>query len=759
MRKLYLILACVFIVGSLIAQPPTIQDCLGAIPICQEIYSSNVSLPGDGNYPNEINVNISCTSYEDHSVWYSFTVDESGDFGFVITPNNSTDDYDWALFNITNAECEDIYTDPDLLVSCNASGGTFFDPNACSGTTGATGGTAYDIQGAGCGTFPPDFEYGYSTFNDLIPVQAGNTYVLMVSNWTGSTFGYEIDFGLTDVGVLDLTPPELATTMFPEVCNDDMILINFSENVDCSTVSDLNFNLTGPDGMVYNLMVNADICDAGGAYDDNFELQINPALIDSGTYALEIISEGANLITDVCGNPLSSSSHTFLLDTPGLPEVELGEDFFICDGQAIMLEVAAGQGNYSWQDGSNSNTYEVTTSGMYSLTVSNDCGMASDAINISLLNGPPVIELGNDTVLCEGNTLTLSLSAEAAQYLWQDGTEEQNYTINTPGLYAVTATNACGETEDMITIDYQAPIDIGLPNDISACEGDTLLLDVLNSGATYLWEDGSSLALRQIMEAGIYSVTISNDCATESAVVEVNYQAIPTVELGNDTTICIGEEVVLDASFPGSDYIWEDGTTAAQRSLSQEGSYMVIVSNECGEAVDEINLNIEETILPINLGADQYLCSDQISLEVDVQEGANYRWQNGLNSNNLEANKPGIYVLEVYNECATALDSIELFACEYCDVYIPNAFSPNDDGRNDLFYPYTPCELAEYQLEIYNRWGTPVFRSNSSGKGWDGTIKEELAPIGLYVWTLKYEVEVNGVVQIREDMGDLMLVR
>jgi len=72
-------------------QVPTVQDCLGAVSVCQQVYSESLSFSGDGNIHNEINTSISCTAGELNSIWYTFTVDQSGDFGFLITPNDIDD--------------------------------------------------------------------------------------------------------------------------------------------------------------------------------------------------------------------------------------------------------------------------------------------------------------------------------------------------------------------------------------------------------------------------------------------------------------------------------------------------------------------------------------------------------------------------------------------------------------------------------------------------------------------------------------------
>ncbi|MBX2870713.1 MAG: hypothetical protein KTR30_01395, partial [Saprospiraceae bacterium] len=139
-RSLLVSLFCVLFYQSyLLGQTPTVQDCLGAIPVCQEVYSEMNSPSGDGNFNNEINTSISCTAGELNSIWYTFTVNEAGFLGFVITPNDANDDYDWALFNITGRQCSDIKSDPSLQVSCNAAGGP-----GCNGPTGANGGSSFN---------------------------------------------------------------------------------------------------------------------------------------------------------------------------------------------------------------------------------------------------------------------------------------------------------------------------------------------------------------------------------------------------------------------------------------------------------------------------------------------------------------------------------------------------------------------------------------------------------------------------------------
>ena len=95
-------------------------------------------------------------------------------------------------------------------------------------------------------------------------------------------------------------------------------------------------------------------------------------------------------------------------------------------------------------------------------------------------------------------------------------------------------------------------------------------------------------------------------------------------------------------------------------------------------------------------------------------------------------------------------------------VYVPNAFSPNDDGINDEFQPFLNLNLAlkNYSLQIYNRWGGLVFESRENNATWNGRIKNVLAPSGVYFWVLQYELDTeNDTRKVERLSGEVMLIR
>ncbi len=753
-RLLSLLVISIFLPDSNFAQAPTIQDCLGAIPVCQQIYSEANSTTGQGNYPNEVNPFSSCLSGEDNSVWYTFTVNQSGAFGFLLTPNNANDDYDWGLYNITNANCSEIYTNPNLLVSCNAAGGTFGTLD-CDAPTGATGGTNYNIQGGGCGSVAPSVNAGFSPENALIFVLEGNTYVLMVANWTGSPFGYTIDFGISDVGIFDFEGPEIEEIVFPDECTDDEINIVFSENVRCDGVNPSDFQVDGPGGP-YSISIGSDNCDIGGLYDKEFTLTTDPPISQSGSYTLSVCC-----VPDVCDNELAPQTFVYDITIVEEPTVDLGQDTSFCIGTVLNFDVTNDQATYQWQDGSTAPTYAISQEGDYSVTVSNVCGTTSDDISIISIEFPPMIDLGNPfEELCDGETLALDAFSEASTYIWSNGQTTPNYTVTSEGTYGVSVTNACGTSTDEIIVDYIAPIVVDLPPNLSPCSFDDVILDVTNETANYLWEDGSVSAVRSIDMDGTYSVTVSNNCEVIEATVNIEFIFPPEVDLGDDQVLCDGETVILNATFAGANYTWQDGQTNATYEVSQEGQYSVTVKNPCGSIADAVDISYVPNV-SFDLGADTFFCNGPLLLDaVPYYDFAKYKWQNGLDSNRFWVEAPGTYWLRLDSGCSVETDTITFFPCEICDVYFPNAFSPNDDGFNDLFQPFTPCEMENFNMKVFDRWGGHIYDSGIGLPGmWDGTSRGEKLQPGVYLWVASFDVTLNGETFSRQMEGSVNLIK
>lgn len=387
------------------------QDCFNAIPVCNGVYIQTNSYTGEGSVTGEIDPLRSCLGRgERNNVWYIFTVRSSGNLAFTITPININNDYDWAVFNLTGRSCSDI-RNGGLEVSCNYS--------STSGTTGATvpgGLSRQDASG--------------TPFNGLIPVLAGETYVLNVSNFDSvDQEGYRLDFTSSTAEIFDQAAPVFQSAQLPTLCEAGRVIARFSENVLCSSVSPDDFRLTGPGGPYTITAVSSVNCAAGAGFEDAFELLISPELSGSGAYTLELVADGGGVL-DICGNTATPVSRPFFASPLARPTIQIDGPTTFCSCQELTLTAPAGYSSYRWSSGETTPSIRVLDGGSYSVTVANNfgCSSTSEEIDVSRVDAESTINLPETEVHASpGDTVTIPISIASSQYL--DFCGARSYTI------------------------------------------------------------------------------------------------------------------------------------------------------------------------------------------------------------------------------------------------------------------------------------------------------------------------------------------
>ncbi|MBL4752694.1 MAG: hypothetical protein JKY52_03710, partial [Flavobacteriales bacterium] len=236
--------------------------------------------------------------------------------------------------------------------------------------------------------------------------------------------------------------------------------------------------------------------------------------------------------------------------------------------------------NYLWQDNSTSPTFAVTQPGTYWVEVANSCGNIADTLLVTY-NPVLSIQLGSDTSLCVGQTLTLNVTTFGATYLWQDNSTSPTLDVAQSGTYWVEVANSCGTVADTITITFGVLLEVELGNDTLFCSGDTFTLAVTDMNSTYLWQDNSTSPTFDVTQAGTYWVQLTNSCGTSADTVEVISGALPMVELGADIILCSGDSLTLDVTNSNSAYLWNDSSADPTLSVTQSGIYWVEVTNNC----------------------------------------------------------------------------------------------------------------------------------------------------------------------------------
>ncbi len=401
--------------AKLVAQSPTVQDCLGAIPICQDVYvePSPYQFYGtNGNYLNEI-FGVSgenCVTTEANGMWYSFKVSQSGALRFSITGDNSTDDYDWIVFDITNASCSALGTSQmyNYMVSSNNYGEYYGEQPVTGANSNMSGGSAGNCNGPGTENGP--------IWNDDISVTSGHTYVLYNSNWSNSQYGYTINFSASTASIYDQVSPQISTFELPVYCGSNQIVFTFSEPVRCSTVSLFDFQLKAPDGTTVPInSVLSTACSNGIPYSSRYTMRVGQVL-QEGTYVLTLNAQTAGSVLDKCENAAVTKNYnvSVIANDNMVCQVTQPTCLNFADGKIQAQYGNSGAVSYSINGGTyieNGGLFENLAAGTYTISAidGNSC-ISSETV---IIQNPPqaTANAGADKTLC--NVTSSALSAQA----------------------------------------------------------------------------------------------------------------------------------------------------------------------------------------------------------------------------------------------------------------------------------------------------------------------------------------------------------
>jgi gliding motility-associated-like protein len=406
-----------------------------------------------------------------------------------------------------------------------------------------------------------------------------------------------------------------------------------------------------------------------------------------GTYTVKV--------SNFCG----TVSKTLNLNAVPVPSITIiaPTTTTFCNGNTATIIANSNLTNYTWSTGAtNTSSITVNSSGNYSVSVSNSCGTASAAISINYINTPTISITQTPSVVCNGQTYTITANTNASNISWSNGSTSTSFTNNTSAIYTVTASNACGSATASIQVQVNniPPLQLSTSKD-TLCLNDSAIINVTGGNGVYLWNNGVSSNSLIAHSTGWYIVSSTTTCGVlkDSIYIFADNTNIHTSI--TDTAGFIGTEigVICNGCNPNST-IWSfgDGSTSTftfiTHSYTQAGYYPVIV----------------KTTTPAGC-----LLSDTL------------------------------YV-RIYDEVI---------------FEVPNVFTPNGDNVNDYFFVRTRF-IKELNGQIFNRWGNLMFEFQSVNDQWDGKNKEGIeASDGTYYYMFKAKDITN---KIHEKKGFLQLL-
>ncbi len=494
---------------------------------------------------------------------------------------------------------------------------------------------------------------------------------------------------------------------------------------------------------------------------------------------LDVNTTGTYFVTITDGNTCTATNDVDITVNAN-PVIDLGINQTICvDAVPVTLDAGAGF-IYLWTGGSTNQTLDVSTTGTYSVTISdgNSC-TASDDIDITV-NANPVVDLGADFTIC-ADAVPVTLDAGTGfTYLWTGSTTNQTLDVFSTGTYSVTITdgNNCTATDQSVITIISSP----LPNilgDTTFCDGSFTTLNAGSGYSGYSWSTTETSQSIDVNSSGMFSVTVSdvNGC-TGSDSVFVTMETIPTVNVVDLFNVCkISSFAVENSTILNYSYIqWTtngSGTFSDNSVLIPDyiptqtdldnGSVNLILNaySSCGAFSDTMHVVFYNNP-EISTGFDTTINSGT-SIAMYANGGISYAWSpvDYLSCTTCANPVSTPYANITYTVVGTDIngcmgsDDITINIDLSQDIFIPSAFSPNGDGQNDVLF-VRGKGIKTLTFIVFDRWGEKVYETASTEYGWDGTYRgKELDP-GVFVY---YVVVTFNDDTTYKNQGNVTLVR
>ena len=487
-------------------------------------------------------------------------------------------------------------------------------------------------------------------------------------------------------------------------------------------------------------------------------------------YSLELLT------TDGC--EYFAAGNIEVINILELPDFE--SPVILCEGESFEMDAS----DYpDWlvvdTDDNPISLFTTQTSGVYTFNFVSDC--VQEIVEVEVLNVDLEVFDFNDVMVCTDEVVTLSVDDFESQFpnanlLIDDGmgsigtfTGVFSNSYQQPGVYDIFLSGTiqgCSVNEG-VEVAVDEPVTSFLDDSYEFCLNESLELDFSDFDFTVLNEEGNSIDNINIYEPGLYVFTGQNSCSELIQEIEVTTFDFSPKPLPLFQNLCPLRDTVA-IGFTSDDYIyeWTNGSSDSFLAVSQGGTYEISVTDSTGQCMESYVFQVSET--PYN-PADIFVYP-QIEICLEGQnsfsfpvEYAPYTFTDGTEMPlNYEATQSEVLNFSYSDGCYTYTDSLFILveSC-LCPVWVPNAFTPDEDGLNDFFKPELECEVYDYQMIIFNRWGKEIFKSSDINMPWRGQSPntDYYTMDGVYVYHIVFNQQLDGLKVPVELQGMVTLVR
>lgn len=405
------------------------------------------------------------------------------------------------------------------------------------------------------------------------------------------------------------------------------------------------------------------------------------------------------------------------------------------------------------------------------LIVTNSKGCIDTLIkNIAIIDKPPLRVAFSDTLICSGDNLQLRAFGDGI-FNWTPVNNITNENTATPTVSPTSTTiykvqlndNGC-INNDSVRVRVVSFVSLTIMADTTICTGDAVQLKAITNGLKILWSPASTLddptklnpVANPFTSTNYQAKTTIGGCSTTNDVM-ISVVPYPLANAGADTTLCLGTQAQLNGQVNGSTINWTPSITLNNPTILNPiafpkvtTTYILSTTDTKGCPKPDVD-SVIVTVLPklkAFAGNDTAVVVGE-PLQFNATGATVYNWSppTGLNATNIP-NPVGLYDgsfdniryrVIVANQVGcvdSAFINVKVFNVNP-QIFVPTAFTPNGDGKNDLFRPVAVgIKKIEY-FRVYNRWGQLVFTTTVNGQGWDGSIGGRTQASNSYVWIVK----------------------
>jgi gliding motility-associated-like protein len=712
------------------------------------------------------------------------------DFTSTISNGGINPDYQWLKNGLTVGTNSPTYSDNTLvnsdLISC-----TLHSDESCASPTSATSNLiTMNVN--------PIVSPSITVSADINPSCSGDdvTFTAITSNggnmpvfeWqknglpVGSNSPVYNDNLLNNNDIINCTLLSNASCASSSVATGNPVIITVNPVPVVSGYSLMNPGTCGgTDGTISVSGLNASTL-----YDVNYNFNGTPVTRSlssdgSGILVIPDLSAGnySNIIITL--NGCNSIPFDANLNDPGATAAPalVADTYSVCPGETVTLTASGCSGDITWSNGATGTGISVSTSVTTTFTATctlNGCtSLPSNPVEITV-KSPPLITnfmVTNPTTWCVNDGLitlyglipntfysfsytlnvvniTGSQTTDATGALTISGCEPATYFNISAGL------DGCfSDSLDVLVGDPVSPqVPMVSSSDDTICPGETVTLSATGCNGLVTWSDGSTgntLSATLAVSSAFFATCTESACTSapgNSVSIVVGPAEISSIEGNNN--ICLNGEIQLSAIGNAISYDWvlPDGNTfsgpdyvKSPAGYADSGIY-ILNSKNISDCTDTDSVRIMVNIpAEVSITSDKDLCAGN-QQNLQAGEGfSSYLWNDGSTFSTLAVRDEGQYWVTVTD--ARGCEASDTTALSICaeDIYIPNAFSPNRDGDNEVFRPVTGSNvLLDYSIIIYNRWGQLIYESDDYAAGWNGTLNGKDVQSGLYTYVLRYSI-------------------